>query len=182
MDLVSTLKNLGSEYVVKRDLNFEEMKIIIGLQTLSAIEEVKVLESCKDLEGSQYIQTLKRNSLAYAVRSVNGEILADEVTVEAGKKVSRFIFLCGCLDEWPAAIRDVLFDVFSDMNQELENHVSKTAKFTRYSMTTPAFAETKPMFRRVEEPETPEDDMEALKKKVEDEIDSENAKLNKAKV
>jgi hypothetical protein len=179
MDLFSALKNLGEEYTVKRDVNFEELKVIVGLQTLSAVEEVKVLESCRSLEGSQYLQTLKRNSLAYAIKSVNGTLLADEIPTEDGKKLSRFMFLCGYLDEWPSAIRDVLFEVFSDMNQELENHVTKTAKFTRYSMTTPSFAETKPMFRRVEEPEEPADAAEALKKKVDAEITAENIKLNK---
>jgi hypothetical protein len=179
MNLMSTLKNLNEKYVVKRTLKFDDLDISIGLQTLSSLEEVKTLESCKDLEGSLYLQTIKRNSLAYAIREVNGVALEAEIVKEDGKKVSRFLFLCDCLDGWSAPVRDTLFEMFTDMNLELEDRISKSAKFTKFNMATPDFKEIKPMFRRVEEPEEPENEVDALKKKVDKEIDAENAKLAK---
>lgn len=179
MDLIPALKNLNEAYTVKRTVNFDDLNMTIGLRSLTALEEVKVLESCKDFEGAQYVQMLKRNSLAYGIRSINGVDLEEDIQISENEKVSRFMFLCEQLDQWPSAIRDMLFDVFTDMNVEVEKRVNSSAKFDRFSMDTPSFEEAKPLFRRVEEPE-PDNETDQLKKQVDEEISKENEKLNKA--
>ena len=180
MDLLPALKNLGEMYTVKRLVKFEVVDMTVSLQTLSAIEEVKVLESCKDFDGSQYLQTLKRNSLAYAIRGINGQELSDEIPSEDGSKQSRFLFFCKYLDEWPAPVRDTLFDVFTDMNIEMEKKVAETAKFARFALANPDLKEAQPLFRPVDDPGAGDGAADSLQKKVEEEIASEDAKINAA--
>jgi len=176
MNLTPIFKNISEAYVVKRTVDFDTLGIKVSLQTLTALEEVKVLESCKELEGAQYLQALKRNSLAYAIRGFNDIELGDEITTDAGTKMSKFLFLCEQFDKWPSAIRDILFTVFTDMSQEMEKKVSDSVKFTPFAMSAPDFKEAKPMFRRIDEPES-QDEAEILKKKVEEEITTEDAKI-----
>ena len=179
MNLASALQNLNEMFTIKRTVTLETINMTLELKTLTALDEVKVLESCKDFEGSQYVQMLKRNSLAYSIQGVNGVPLDDEIQVSENEKLSKFMFLCGYLDTWPSAIRDLLFEVFTDMNVEVENKVKESMKFERYSVDNPSFEEVKPMFRRVDEPE-PEDEADKLKKQVDEEISAEDSKLSQA--
>ena len=189
MSLNDVLKAVRKAFVPRKNIDFEEGGIHFELETLSTSEDVKVLEACKDLDGSQYIEGLKRNSLAFAIKLITmkneeGNIITYDLSKEiidflnesTGKteSKSKFLFMVDFLSSWPGDILDVLFDAFSDMVVEAREKVKKNAKFERFKISEkPAEDKPETLKRVTETDESLEelDDNERLKKKVERELE-----------
>lgn len=160
MDFNDVLKKIKINFSPRRDVDFKEAGLHFELEPLTADEEIKVLEGCKDVEDNQYIDTLKRHSLAHSIKKINEIEMGDKEEIEAvdseGNAItkSKFIYMLDFLTEWPQSLIDVLFDVFNDMNKEMEAKVLKNAEFKKFAVSEePAEEEEKKTFRKVEEPE-----------------------------
>lgn len=190
MSLNDVLRAIKKTFVSRKSIDFEEGKIHFELETLTAIEDVKALEACKDLGGTQYIEGLKRNSLAFAIKLITmknedgttttydlSKGIIDFLNEDTGKteSKSKFLFMVDFLSSWPGDIIDVLFEAFSDTVAEAREKVKKSAKFERFKISEKP-AEDKPeVLKRVNEteesPDEELDDNERLKKKVERELE-----------
>jgi hypothetical protein len=190
MSLNDVLRAIKKSFVPRKNVDFEDNGIHFELETLNATEDVKVLEACKDLDGSQYIEGLKRNSLAFAIKLISmknedgtktvyalSEDFIDVLNESTGKSESKskFLYMVDFLSTWPADVIDVLFEAFSDMVVEAREKVKKSAKFERFKISEKP-AEDKPeALKRVTESEEESveelDDNERLKKKVDRELE-----------
>lgn len=160
MNLKSVFENVHKAFTIRRDVDFDDMGIHITLETPSSEDEVKVLEACQNFDGAAYIEQLKRHSLATAIRRINDIDLTDkEVTVndeEAGTKetMSRYLFLVQQIGEWPSSLRDVLFEVLTNMQAELDQRVNEKIKYEHFTVSeVTEEKESESEFKRVDAPD-----------------------------
>jgi hypothetical protein len=185
-------KSITEAFTLRKKVDFEDLKISITLQNLTAIEELKVLEACKDFDGGAYLEAVKKSSLAYSIKKINEFIFDDsEIAFEDNTgnmiKESKYLFLLHQIENWPAAVRDVLFDAFNNMHIELENQVNSKVKFERFTVQPPPSTKTKEIgspegFRRLEKEEDEpleETEVDKLNRRVAEEQAQAQTEINK---
>ena len=134
MNLNKILKSIKETYAPPKTIEFPEAKIIFVLETLNPKEEILVMEACQDLDGMAYMEGIKRNSLACAIKKIN-EIDLDtanvEYTLENGEKKikTKYLFMLDFLADCPQIMVDSLSDVFTSMQIEVEGRIKKDMKF-----------------------------------------------------
>lgn len=183
-DLHNVLKTIKSYYSKRKTVDFEDIDLHVEVEPLTSLEEIKILEASKDVEGSQYIEALKRNTLACAIKKINDLDLDKpdlEYEDESGEKKekSKFLYMAEYLSEWPSSIIDVLFDAFTNMQTKVEQKIKKDAKFERFEMSEKPQEDQPEKFRKIKETDnvpgtTP---VERLNKRVEREINREDLKF-----
>jgi hypothetical protein len=154
MDFESALKSIKKSFSPRKTVDFDEENLHIGIEPLTSKEETVVLESCKNTDDMEYIETLKRHTLACAIKRINDlDIDTDEIEYEPGQSKSKFLYMVDYLARWPSTIIDILFEAFTHMQKEIEQRVKATAKYDRILMseTVPMEEEKKGEFRRTVE-------------------------------
>jgi hypothetical protein len=137
--LQNLFENIRQRFSIKRVIDFEGYDLSITIQPLTSIEELKVIEACKDVEGVLYLESLKKSSLAFAIRRVN-DLVFESTDVEyednEGKLVveSKYLFLLRQIESWPAALRDTIFEAFNNMTVELEYTLARKTKYERFQV------------------------------------------------
>jgi hypothetical protein len=184
MGLKDILSKVKTSFRPRKPIDFEEYNLHLEIEPLSTIEEIKVLEALKDLEGAEYFEALKRYTLSFAIKKIDDEDLdADELTYtnEDGSTStkSKFLFMREVIGQWSAPLIDAIFDVFNNMLFEMENNIKTKIKFERYNFTEkPAQEEDeKGKFKPVVEKDENLDPVEKLNKAVEEEITAANENL-----
>lgn len=188
-DLNNLLKTIKSSFSKRKKVDFEESNLHFELEPLNSLDEMKVMEACKDIEGAAYIEALKKNSLACSIKKVNDmDFSGPDVTYtdENGKEQekSTFLFMTEFLSEWPSSLIDVLFEAFTDMQTELEAKLKKDVKFERFIISEKPEEDQPEKFRKIKENENvPEmTETERLDKKVKEEIDKEDMKISESEM
>jgi hypothetical protein len=193
MDFSKVLSSLKKSFSPRKSVDFEEQGLHIELEPLTASDEVKILESLKDMGGSQYIEALKRHSLACSIKrlqikqenelvDLDLSIPLIEYTDDTGNKKtqSTFLYMIDFLGQCPSTVVDLLFDAFTDMVQEAQNRVVKNAKFEKFVLSEKIPESNPDKFKQVIEKEDSYeglDENERLQKKVNRELDQETAKM-----
>jgi hypothetical protein len=178
------LKKVKKSFKPRKNVDIDDLHIEI--EPLNTVEEVKVLEAIKELEGSEYLEALKRFTLAYAIKKIDDvDLDGDEITyTENGveKTKSKFLFMKDYMGQWPQAIIDSIFDdPFTNLLMEVEQKVKSNIKFERFLMSDKPAPEEKPLFKKVTETsETPMEPVEKLNKQVQDEVDQANVRMAQA--
>lgn len=187
MSLDDIFNHLKKTFTIRKRVDFDEADIHIELETPSALEEVKITEACKDLEGTSYLEGLKKHSLAYAIKRIqtpNADVelnneMEFEITDEEGKteKVTKYLYILNKLESWPSALRDRLFNAFSDLQSEVEEKVTKNTKFEPFKASTVSeeSEEEESKFKRIEKPEEDTEGMtetDKMSKRVRDEVEN----------
>lgn len=185
MDISSLFKNIKKTFVVQRVVELENLNLRFTIEPLTAVDELKVVEACKDLNDLSYIAGLKRNTLAFSIKKINDVELNEDLVEykdDDGKLIreTKYIFLTRQIDSWPTALRDTLFEAFNDAVQELEELVSKKVKFNKFVIQKPAEIKTEEAgipkgFRKIEEDNIPDKSMnevDKLNQKVKDEAEA----------
>jgi len=183
MNLQGIFKKVKENVRIYRDIEISD--ISIKMEPPTALEEVKILTACKDFEGPEYINGIKLNSLAYSIKKINEYDLSENeytYTNENGEKetLSKYLFMMRQIEQWPTSVRDVLFDAFTDMQNEMDDKVKEMAKFKRYKITTEsAVEEPESKFKKVKVKEDEGlTEVEKLNRQVEKEIDQANSNLS----
>lgn len=178
MNLQEAFNNIKQSFMVTRDVDLGGTNIT--LVPLTAEEEIKVMESCKEFEGSMYLVEFKRHTLAYSIRKVdNVEVSAEvDVTGDDGKpaRMTRVLFILKMLQQWDSTLRDTLYEAYSDLLLELDAKVSAKAKFNRFavarkSLTAGKEEEVIPGFKKVEESKADMTEAERMSERVKQESD-----------
>ena len=166
------LKKIRENFSPRKEVDFKKEGLHFEMEPLTSKEEVIVLESCKDIGDSEYIEALKRHTLACSIKHVNGLEIPDTVDAEGGSK-SRFLYLIDFLAEWPSGLIDVLFDAFTHMQKENEAKIKENAKFDKFALSEEIEdEETRGEFRRiVEDASEGLTEAEKLKEKVDKEVE-----------
>jgi hypothetical protein len=155
------------------------------------------LEACKSVDETQYIEALKRNTLACSIKRMTfkdpdtkGVVdidLSKEIVdyEEEGlkKSKSKFLFMVDYLGQWPSSMVDLLFDVFSNMVRETESKIRTGAKFEIFKISEKPLAEkdTRPkVVQEDAEDTTGLTETERLNKKVEKELAEADEQLAEA--
>jgi hypothetical protein len=187
MSLDNIFNHLKKTFTIRKRVDFDEADIHIELETPSALEEIKITEACKDLEGTSYIEGLKKHSLAYAIKRIQTpdadvELENDmefEVVDDEGhpEKVTKYLYILEKVESWPSALRDRLFDAFSDLQSEVEEKVMKNTKFEPFKASTVSeeSEEEESKFKRIEKPDEDEEGLtetEKMSKKARDEVEN----------
>jgi len=185
MSLNDVLTLVNKTFKPRRKVDFEDVGLHIELEPLTSLEEVKVTESVKDAEGAEYMEALRRNSLAFAIKQINDVNLDGEtITYDSeGKKVtkSKFLYMQDYLGQWPSSILENLFGVFSNVVAETEDIITKKMKHEAFILSAPVAAEEPPKpgeLRLVKEKDEPEDDAEVLRRRVEKEGTDAQARMD----
>jgi hypothetical protein len=182
MNLTEILAEIKKTFTKFKLVEMKELGLSFKLEPLTSEEELKVVEACKDVEGAQYISSLKRYTLAYAIKKLNDVELGDDITFEeAGQKksVSKFLYMEKQIGNWPSSLTDILFSAYSNLQEEVEEMVKTKTKFDVFTPAeAPATVQAPPKFRRIEEKdEEGETEVEKLNKQVENEINQVDAHL-----
>jgi len=179
MNFNNILKIINDNFAKRKNVDFEKEGLHFEIAPLSSKEEVIILESCKEVDETEYIEALKRLTLACSIKKLNDlDIDKDEIEYEDGKFKSKFLFMKDYLSQWPSSIIDVLFEAFTHMAKESENKVRESAKFERILLSDKIEdEESKNEFRRIVE-NTSEglSEIEKLKETVDNEIAAADAK------
>lgn len=187
MSIDNIFDDLKKNFTIRKKVDFDDLGIHIELETPTASEEIKITEACKNLDGVAYIEGLKKHSLAYAVKHLktsNADIeisnnMEFEVTNDDGNKetLTKYLYMLRQIESWPSALRDSLFDAFSNLQTEVEEKVKKGTKFERFEILPKATTEEKESkFKKVEKPEEEETsgmtETEKTSKKAKEEIEN----------
>lgn len=185
MELNEVLKKIKTTFTLHKRVDFDDYDLHIEMEPLTTQEELKVLEACTDLEGAAYLEGLKKHSLAFAIKKITtgGKDLdlnenefkyVDDDGME--KSMSKYLMLVEQIGEWPASLRDLIFEAFNDLQQELESKIREKGKFERFLVNEPpSEEETVPSgMRRVKEAKEDAEmtDAEKLTRTVEKEMDT----------
>ena len=60
MDLTGILGKIKENYSPRKDVDFKKAGLHFEIEPLNGSEEMMVTEGCKDIDDSQYIDTLKK--------------------------------------------------------------------------------------------------------------------------
>jgi hypothetical protein len=182
MDFESVLKSIKKSFSPRKTIDFDEEDIHVDIEPLTSKEETIVLESCKDVDDMEYIETLKRHTLACAIKKINDlDIDTDEIEYEEGKSKSKFLYMIDYLARWPSTVIDVLFEAFTHMQKDIEQRVKATAKYERILLSeiVPVEEEEKGEFRRtVENTSEGLTEVEKLKEQVDKEQQDEEVRMS----
>jgi hypothetical protein len=173
-------KSIKKSFTLQKKVDFDELNLHFVLEPLTALEELKLLETLQTTEGGIFIAELKRGSLAFALKKINDmEFNNDLIEYEGdeGKTVkeSKYLFLKKQIDMWPVALRDLLFEAFNDMHLELDKMVKDKSKFERFNIQTipenvdkkePVDKAIPEGFRKIEESKEPENETDKLNQQV----------------
>ena len=186
MDFNSLKKKIKENFSPRKDVDFEKEGLHFELEPLSAKDEMKVLEGCKDINDSSYIEALKRHSLAGSIKKINDIEFGDkdvEYEDENGEKIikSKFLYMLDFLSDWPSPLIDTLFDAFTTMSKEIETKIINGAKFDRINISEEIQEEeSKPKFRRINESEMPPGltDVEKMNEQVSKEVEERSTHMS----
>ena len=139
MNFQGIFKKIKESFTIQKIINVEGYDLHFVLEPLTSAEELKILEVCGNLEGGSFVAQLKRSSLAYAIKKINDLDFIDdfiEYEDEKGNRVkeTKYICLTRQIDVMPAALRDTLFEAFSNMQLEVESIVNKNVKYERFTV------------------------------------------------
>jgi len=188
-DLSSVLSKVRKAFRPRKSVDFEEEGLHIELENLTSIEEIKVLEAIKDLDGAEYLEALKRHTLAYAIKKIDDVDMSGEnvpiVNTEGQLEAkSKYLYMRDYLMDWPAAVLDLLFDAYSNIQAEVDAKLQKDMKFERFALSEKPSVKAPPKpndLRQVRErEEAPADAAEALNRQVSKEIEQANAGMQQA--
>jgi hypothetical protein len=184
----SILNRIKKNFTPRKTVDFNE------LEPVTALDEVKIVESLKGIDDNLYIDGLKRHSLACAIKKITmdeegGSTVYDlsqefiEYVDSEGKQKTKssFLYMLDFLGAWPNAVINVLFEAFTNMQQEIETKVQQQSKFEFFRISEKPPEDKEPKMKLVpqKEDETREGltDMEILERKVNKELDEADMKL-----
>lgn len=193
MNISSKIKDIFSkikkDFTIKKSVDFPEFNLHIELESPTSIEELKIMEACKPAEGAEYLDALKKNTLAISIKKINDiDLTIDEIEYsdEEGqpKTMTKYLFMLEQLEGWPTALKDILFQAFSDMQNELEHKINTNVKFERFNLTTVPEQEKTSGMKVIKEAEEEEGMTEVDKqaRQVEREIDEADRRMAQAEM
>jgi len=112
LKIMSTLKEKVFKEKTKKILDFE-----ITLVNLSAKEDAEVFEMISDMKGTEFFHVLKLQTLARSIVAVNGtrfEKADNKELIESKINI---------LLSWPSTIIDELYQVYSDLINEIDDEL-----------------------------------------------------------
>jgi len=175
----SILQTVKEHFSKRKNVDFDEEGIHIEIEPLTSKEEVIILESCKDIDDAEYIEALKRYTLACSIKKLNDFEIADDEVIEIGegKSQSKFLYMVDYLAKWPSGVIDLVFDAFTHMQKEVEAQIKANAKFEKFELSPQIEdEETKGRFRKlVEDTSEGLNEVEKLKETVDKEIEEADA-------
>lgn len=133
MSFQELLKSLKESVDFKKTVEIAGHKIEIGLLTLE--EEYKANsddEDSENLDGLEYVNSIRKRLLSYSIRSIDGEIIPPIVDVEEnGEKIKleKSLYVRNVLDNFPALIIDKLFEVYTDIREESDENIKNKIKY-----------------------------------------------------
>jgi hypothetical protein len=196
MDLNRVLSAVRKKFSPGKMVDFNEEGFHFMIEPLCSTDESKVLTALKDVEDTQYIESLKRQTLACAIKRIkidaDGEEAACEIDLtvddieyeEKGEKKikSKYLYMMEFFGKFPSALVDELFEAFSNMNMEVQARVKTGVKYERFILSETVPEEKTSKFKRTKDTVPAEElsQEERLAKKVEKEIEQANAKISEA--
>jgi hypothetical protein len=140
MNLFSVFDVLKKKFTVIKKIEFKDLDLCIYLEPLTAAEEIRALEACKDVTQNAFISEFKKTALAYGIKQINDIDLRDDAMqfdTDDGKKVTKYIYFRDQIAKWPAVLRDSLFEGYNEMQKEAENRAQENIKFDRFVVKDP---------------------------------------------
>jgi hypothetical protein len=119
-DALSELSKLGKK---TKEVTVGELNIL--LSTLDAEQEGEVFVACAELTGNAYFYRLKKETLKYSIRAVNGQRLDDYENVKEQDKRDKLKKetlekLSGILGTWDENVISFLYSKWAVLSKESE--------------------------------------------------------------
>jgi hypothetical protein len=156
MNIQEILNGIRKTFNKSKLVEMKDLGLTFEIESLTSEEELKVLEACKDIDGASYISWIKRYSLAYAIKKLNGLVIPDDVSYEEegkNKSKSKFLYMGEQIAQWPSSLLDMLFEVYTNLQTEIENTITSKVKFELFTPSEPLKEPTENKFKRIEEKE-----------------------------
>lgn len=128
LEVFEVLKNLSKIGKVSKEVEIQGVKILIG--TLNSEQEEKVFLACSELVGSAYFSRLKRETLKYAIKSVNGISLIEYENLkdpEQSEKLKKETLekLEKILGSWDEEVITFLYHKWNEISKQSEEEFEK---------------------------------------------------------
>lgn len=173
-NLTQIMKKLKTDFSAREFIEFKDYGIKIEIEPPTCKEEIKILAAIKDYEDAEYVENLKKHSLAVAIRKINDiDLDAEEIIIEGddGKEIkkTKYLFLLDEIDTWPTTMRDVIFEKFSDIQEKLEDKLRRAAGFKNLPISGVPSQDAEEKFKKVDEPELGETEIDKLNQQIKNE-------------
>ena len=127
-DAFEVLKGLSKIGKISKEVELEGIKLSIC--TLNSEQEEKVFIACSDLVGSAYFSRLKRETLKFAIKSVNGVSLNEYENLkdpEQSEKLKKETLekLEKILGTWDEEIITFLYHKWNELSKEAKKKKKK---------------------------------------------------------
>ena len=182
MDFSNVFKIIKDNFSPRKSIDFKDADLHFEIEPLTTKEEIIVIEACKDVDGSSYIETLKRHTLACSIKKMNDIELGEsiEYTDSDGEKIhkSKYLYMLDFISGWPSSLVDLLFNAYSDMSQAIDTKIQEDAKFERFHLSEET-EEDKPEKLKREQETSPigMTETEQINEQVKKEIDEQTSKI-----
>ena len=185
MGLDEIFKKIKKNFSPRKFVDFKEEGIHFEMEPLTSVEELVIMESLQEIDGAQYIEALKRNSLACALKKINDTEIGEEIkyTDENGEEKikSRFLYMQKYISRFPSSLIDTLFEAYTNMTKIVQQKIEENAKYEKIELSEEVQEEVKEKFRKIKEESTEGlTETERLEKRVKEEISDADARLAQA--
>lgn len=131
MDLSALLDSVKKSVEFRKEITVFGIVYNMGILTLEEEQKANLDSNLEDLEGIEYLNQMKINVLSYAIKGLNGEILAPIVEVtkeEDSLKQDRAQFIKSLLAQMPSGVINQLFEFYADIKEESDDKIDKQTK------------------------------------------------------
>jgi hypothetical protein len=154
MGFLESIKEIKEKISYTKEIEFEGVKVLLGLLTVNEERLVNtVTEGDQELEGMSYVNDVRKRVLSYAIKSIGNEVIPEIVEyVEGDKQVrqTRNVYLYDFLSGVPTSGVDILFEVYTDLKDEVEDSIEKKIKVNWYLTPSEREIRRKEEFKRRE--------------------------------
>lgn len=158
-DLNNILEMIKKTCAPPKILTIEGTDIEVELEILNSQEEANVLVACKDVDGTAYMEAVKRYTLAYSIKKFGSvDLRKDDIDYKDSDdkpvKKSKFLYMNDFLGRVPSPVIDALFEAYTDKVLEVTKSVKEKFKFDKFYLSEELPEEKPDEFRRLGDTET----------------------------
>lgn len=128
MSLDQILKDVQEKFSCRKTVTIRGIEFVIGILDYDENQKVSSLPD-DDVDPMVYMNDIRRQTLAYAIKSINGEEIPDVVQIGEGESKEKAIFIKEFLGRFPMKLTDQLFDAYVDVKEQSDKEIETEMQF-----------------------------------------------------
>lgn len=128
MSLNQVLKDVREKFSYRKTVTLRGIEFVIGLLDYDENQKVSSLPD-DEVDPMVYMNDIRRQTLAYAVKAINGEEIPDVVQVNENESKEKAVYLKELLGNFPMKVTDQLFDAYVDLKEQSDKEIETEMQF-----------------------------------------------------